>query len=115
MGENSMSVFNYMAGRYYLTKGGARAYVERGDLVQCLLHGYIVRDGVRVTGRWKFNGKYVMDDDSSFNLATEFVPFSTWMCKVGNQPPMPAPNEEIAKKWAERCNGRAFRVMEVVE
>jgi hypothetical protein len=41
--------------------------------------------------------------------------FTTWMCQVGAQSPMPAPNEDIAREWAKRSNGRAFRVVEALE
>jgi hypothetical protein len=40
--------------------------------------------------------------------------YTCWMVKAGDQDAVPVPNEEIARAWALKNKGRAFRVVEVI-
>jgi hypothetical protein len=73
---------------------------------------------------WRENGQYLtMVEKSDDDLVSEAFDvkaivselYSGWMCSTPGSYPMPCPTEEIARAWALKSGGRAFRVVEVLE
>jgi len=73
---------------------------------------------------WRENGEYISSAPTSYyDLVSEVFDvkakiselYSIWMCLAPNSSPMPVPSEEIARAWASKNGGRAFRVVEVLE
>ena len=106
-------------GKDYQTRAGLRAKIYAKDSIYPnIVHGVVqFPSGDFLPSIWRLDGKsYGL---VYFTIIKEHeraqAPFTGWMCQVGAQVPMPSPNEQIAREWAKRGNGRAFRVVEVLE
>jgi hypothetical protein len=105
-------------GHTYRTRAGALVEITESPEGDPLFHGTVFRSGIIQLSRscWHASGQKFTNRDSVNDLIEACEPpYTTWMCKVGSQPPMPAPNEQVAREWARRSNGRAFRVLEIIE
>lgn len=106
------------AGKLYRTRNGALVELEGAPNASGAMRGVICRSGlVKFSSlSWMANGRRFLNEESPNDLVEEDVPlYRGWMCQVGDEIPMPAPTEEIARKWAKISNGRAFRVLEIIE
>ncbi len=105
-------------GKFYKTRAGAFVEINGAPNMSGACEGKIFRSGIVSMAfmSWMANGRVYSDRSSPNDLVEERQePYCGWMCKIGNQAPMPAPDEEIARRWAETSNGRAFRVTEILE
>lgn len=105
-------------GQLWVTKSGLLAYIMSVEPKTERAFGWVrIEKGSLKFCLWRRDGLVDASDKTQWDLTEPYKtqPFTTWMCKVGEQPPMPAPNEEIARQWARASNGRAFRVIETIE
>lgn len=113
------------AGKTYKTRDGRKA-VLNGFIAEGSDHPFtgMVEDGygVRRHGVWRLSGRLHENSESSYDLVSEWSDDSDdkysgilelWMIQAGELPPIPVPNEEVAKAWAKKTGGRAFLMREV--
>lgn len=109
---------NFQNGQLWVTLQGNIAHLHVVRPEDNVMLGVIRMEDGKLKGcRWKCDGQVDANGFVGYRLISLYdkQPFTTWMCKIGVQPPMPAPNEEIAKEWAKKSSGRAFRVVEIIE
>lgn len=109
---------NLERGKYYVDRNGRVVQINTERMIGGSREGELQLARFSVGGTRLFlpSGRLYSNRDSEWDLVAERPePYTGWMCQVGEQAPMPSPNEEIARKWAEKSQGRTFQVIEVLE
>jgi hypothetical protein len=69
-------------------------------------------------GRWWMKDGRGLHPNGNEDIISEVgksLPYEMWVHQQGDSIPMPTPDERVARGWAEKSGGRAFKMREVVE